>query len=117
MSSRHTVSLSIAAAAGLIAGGVTIWWALGGYTAGGPFAVCFVAGGALALQAIRTPRSILVVSSLALFLLGELEPLGGVIASTLASQQPSLGSVVPLLGGAVSLCSVTFALFQLDRVR
>jgi hypothetical protein len=118
MSSRHTASLTIAAVGGLIAGGVTIWWALGGYTAGWPFAICFIAGGALALQAIRTPRSsLVVVLSLVLFLLGELEPLGGVIASALGSEQPSIGSVVPLLAGAVSLGGVTFALLQLDRVR
>ena len=118
MSSRHAASLSIAAVGGLVAGGVTIWWALGGFTVGWPFAICFIAGGALALQSIRTPRSsLVVVLALVLLLLGELEPLGGVIASAMGSQQPSIGSVVPLLAGAVSLLAITFALFQLDRVR
>jgi hypothetical protein len=99
---RRAVILA-ASCCDLAAGAVTIWWSLPGYVAGLLFALLFLVAAVL-LAATTFKGSIrLLVTSLVLTVIAELEPVGGVMASAILRQSPGLGSVLPLGVGALSI--------------
>jgi len=103
--------LLAASACDVVAGAVIGWWAVSGAFALGPFALLFAVASVLLITALLRKSLRLLVIALALTLVAELEPLGGVTASAiLRAPIPWLGSVLPLCAGALSIAGMAAAL-------
>jgi hypothetical protein len=107
---HRVIPLTVAAAAASVAFVVTMIWALSGYLAALPFAVFFGLGAAFALFGIRKAGNVLLMSSLTVVLLGELEPLGGLVASAVAGEPPGLAVIAPLAAGAIAVMALLYAI-------
>jgi hypothetical protein len=116
MAAWQRAVLMAASCCDLAAGAVTVWWALPGYVAGMLFALLFLVAGLVLTAATFKASLRLLVVALVLTVIGELEPVGGVMASVALHQSPGLGSLLPLGAAALSIVG-TLAVLMLDRLR
>jgi hypothetical protein len=99
-----------AASFDLAAGAITLWWVLTVYIA--PFAISFLAGGLVLIVASFNGGLRLLVAGLVLTAIAELEPVGGVTASAFMHQSLGMGSVLPLIAGALSIAGTLSVLIR-----
>jgi hypothetical protein len=104
--------LRFASITDLIACAVTVFWVASGFFWGIPFAISFAIGSATFFVAsLRQGRAPIIVA-VVFTVIGEYEPAGGIVASTLLRQNVGVGAAVPLIAGLLGIVAGLVVLYR-----
>lgn len=100
--------LVAAGACNAVAFAVSIWWGVNVFIA--PFVALFGAGALLVVWVLARGNRFVLLAALALTVLGECEPIGGVTASMLSHQRPGFGPEVVAIAAGMAIIGLVVVL-------